>query len=275
MFMGNSSGTTTAAQHKLFKSKPIHDRSSTFIGLFSPMASAKELQATVDFRDAAHRIAAWRKPSNSQRSVVPGQGGIIQSGYDDDGESRAGRVLEKVLNDSGTQGSLVVARWWGGVLLGPVRFKHIEDVAKEAVDMWRSEIEQEQDEVEAKKRKLEEEKNEREQKPKLVRVLKERDSSIDVLRQLLKEKMAQATDKQNEDSDNISRKVDGGSVATSSPSTNLPASPSKAPLDYNSMPLARLKMLERARDATIAAILKKLDDADQKQSSPPPQPDAT
>ena len=76
-------------------------------------------------------------------------------------------------------GSVCVARWYGGVLLGPVRFKHITDCAREAVGMWRAEMEA--------RRQVEEDAK---LHGRLVKVLGERDASVAVLRGLLKEKQA-------------------------------------------------------------------------------------
>lgn len=270
-----ASNTLPTPQHKLYKSNPVYDRSSTFVGLFSPTVTAKSLQASLEFRDASHRIAAWRTPSRSQRSVVPSKGGVLETGFDDDGESRAGKVLEKLLVDLGVQGSVVVARWYGGVLLGPVRFKHIEDVAKEAIGKWRDEVKGEIEEKEAKRRRIEEERDEEEQRGRLAKVLVERDASIEVLRHLLKDKTTKVENSYTKDTSETTRPkstIDGGAATATSLKPRAPVasqSPSKPPLDYNSMPLTRLRILEKARDATIAAILKRLDEIEQQQVNDP------
>src|SRR5271155_814589 len=120
----------------IFRSAAIEDRASTFIALYSPTLSAKSLQANADFKSASHRIAAWRKPGK-QRSLS--QQLLYESGHDDDGEKYAGKKLESLLQAMNAEGAVVVARWYGGVLLGPVRFTHIESCAREAILKWRDE----------------------------------------------------------------------------------------------------------------------------------------
>ena len=118
----------------IFRSSPIEDRTSTFIGYYSPTLSAKELQTLPENKSASHKIVAWRKPSTQK--TLPGQKAQYVIGHDDDGEKYAGKKVEKVLESLDVMGCCVVARWYGGVMLGPVRFQHMEDCAKEAVREW-------------------------------------------------------------------------------------------------------------------------------------------
>ncbi|RKO86440.1 hypothetical protein BDK51DRAFT_4430, partial [Blyttiomyces helicus] len=67
-----------------------------------------------------------------------GEGGpgdfVLESGSDDDGERWAGARVLRVLEEEGVvDGCAVVSRWWGGEMLGPVRFAHIENSARDAV----------------------------------------------------------------------------------------------------------------------------------------------
>ena len=158
---------------------------------------------------------------------------MYDSGHSDDGEQYAGKKLENLLWNMDVAGSVVVARWYGGVMLGPVRFTHIEEVAKEAVREWRSAV------VEEGKRKKVEEAEEVERK-RLVGVLKGRDESIVVLRDLLAEK--------------LQKKESEGK------------SPAK-PMNYEPMNLQVLKRLEKARDGTISWILKEIDKAEENQKA--------
>ena len=51
---------------------------------------------------------------------------------DDDGEAQAGRNLAHLLHVLGARDVFVaVTRWFGGTLLGPVRFRIITDAARE------------------------------------------------------------------------------------------------------------------------------------------------
>lgn len=161
----------------IFKSAPILDRSSKFVALYSPTLSAKELQTQPDIKSATHRIAAWRKPS-SQRALSTQR--LFDTGHDDDGEKYGGKTLDTVLASMEVEGAIVVARWYGGVMLGPARFDHIRNCAREAISAWLQERERA-----SKRLRIQEEIK---SKDRLARILQERDQSITVLRGLLAEK---------------------------------------------------------------------------------------
>ncbi len=220
------------AEARIFKSSPIIDRSSRFIAYFSASLSAKELQAQGEIGTATHRIAAWRRPS-SQRVLISQH--LFDSGHDDDGEKYGGKTLEKVMSIADVEGAIVVARWYGGVMLGPVRFDHMKACAQEAISGWT----QERDKI-IKRRKVQEDVASRER---LIQSLPERDNSILVLRGLLTQK-----------------------VESSSSGTNSGVSPTKVP-HYGSLPLPALEKLEKVRDATIAWILGAIKKAESTQTN--------
>ncbi|KAL9013476.1 MAG: hypothetical protein Q9173_001832 [Seirophora scorigena] len=126
-------------------------------------------------------------------------------------------------------GAIVVARWFGGVLLGPVRFDHIRNCAHDAIGKWKAERVRP-----AKQVKLQEDSERRER---LAATLKERDESIAVLRELLKQKKGQQ-------------------------SASEGTSPQTKAMDYGPLPLAALVKLEQVRDATIGWILKEIEKAE-------------
>ncbi|KAF2234219.1 hypothetical protein EV356DRAFT_175212 [Viridothelium virens] len=225
----------------VFRSDSIYDRSSTFVAHFSSTIKPKDLQSSKEFESASHRILGWRRTSN-QRSLTGSAGSqqLYVTGSDDDGEKYGGKRLEKVLEAEQVEGAVVVARWYGGVLLGPIRFTHIEICAKEAIHRWKEAVA----ETAEKKRRLEADEHERN---KLVNVLRERDQSISTLRGLLAEKESTASK---------------GTDSSANPPT-----PTKS-LDYDSMPLQSLKTLERARDASIGFLLKKIDQAEERHQQP-------
>ena len=107
-------------------STPIEDRKSKFIGYFIPISTSSSLsrqksliQSLPELHDADHKIMAWN---------------IGQStGFDDDGEKWAGRKILDILTANEDEGLLCVARWYGGIMLGPVRFDHIVHVAADAL----------------------------------------------------------------------------------------------------------------------------------------------
>lgn len=209
-------------------------------------------------------MVAWRRPSAQRTlglgpattSVAPKP--VYAVGSDDDGEKYAGKRLERVLIDLDVEGVIVVARWYGGILLGPVRFTHIEMVARDAIRKWKS-----RQEGQAKRQKMASRETpstgpspevvDEAQRAKLARQLAERDNSIVILRGLLAEKTAKAQQESGEKSSQISPT-----------STNPNASPPKK-VDYSGMPLQRLRQLDKARDATIAFILKQIDLAEEEE----------
>lgn len=133
-------------------------------------------------------------------------------------------------------GSVMVARWYGGVMLGPVRFTHIETCAVNAVKSWK-------EEQAVKKRKVEQDKLDEEDKMVLPEMLEERDKSIGVLRKLLEQKKTR----------NVK-----GAVQDAQDVAAPPPTPSKK-MEYAAMPVESLRKLESARDRTIAFLLKQID----------------
>lgn len=156
---------------------------------------------------------------------------LYETGHDDDGEKWGGNRLRHVLDDTGVEGVVVVARWYGGQNIGPIRFTHIENTAKEAIWKWRTAEEEMKQEQAAKKQKLEEEMARKE----LEENLRERDLNIFVLRGLLADKNAKLNDTEP-----------------------TPPTPQKL-TDYSKMTMEALKRVDKARDATIAFILKEID----------------
>ncbi|KAH7077164.1 hypothetical protein FB567DRAFT_451173 [Paraphoma chrysanthemicola] len=156
---------------------------------------------------------------------------LYDLGHDDDGEKWAGGRLQNVLNDTQAEGVVVVARWYGGQNIGPIRFTHIENCAKEAIWKWKVASNEAAKEAATKKQKVDDEK----QRKELVKNLQERDANIFTLRKLLAEKKAALEDTEP-----------------------VPPTPQK-PQVYDKMPLQALSRVDKARDATVAFILKQID----------------
>ena len=224
----------------IFTSSPIIDRKSTFIAYYSPSISPRTLQSLPEAESASHRILAWREPSK-QRTLTPTARPLYAPGHDDDGEQYAGKKLSALMEQLDIQGAIVVARWYGGVLLGPVRFKHIEESAKEAIGLWRNGNKRQKVEEEPKSNSTVMRPEELQRKRlHLIRTLQRRDESVSTLRTLLEQKKASATQ----------------------PSSS--ASPARK-VDYDAMPLARLQALEHARDASIGFLLTEIDRVEKEQ----------
>lgn len=248
----------TCSEPSVFRSSPIEDRDSTFVGYFSPTLKPKDIQSRDEINSASHKILGWRRESNQQSITKAKQ---YTTGHDDDGEKYGGSKVEKVLINMGVTGSCVVARWYGGTMLGPVRFTHMEESARAAVRAWQDHVAGER----TKKRKVEEEAQE---KDKLVKVLAARDQSIVVLRALATEKEQKVKDmatagesKTKAINDGLEAPVVVDATANTSPPKKEPA-PSTPAINYDPMPVERLRSLEKARDATLAFLLKRIDKAE-------------
>ena len=279
---------SNTSSQQIFHSPPITDRSSIFIAHYSPTHSAKSLQAPPDFQSATHRIAAWRRPSD-QHTLLASGSRLYTAGHDDDGERYAGKKLESLLEAMDVEGAVVVARWYGGVMLGPARFRHVETCARQAVTKWkegqqqrrgRQQQQQQQREkgyqsdgedsvVKKPKLQVEEDEDEEKVRKRLARTLEERDQSIGVLRELLAEKsrpMIRLTQAEKLGSTTTTTAATAtATTATTTvdvPQNTSPVSPPTKKMDYTAMPLEQLKRLDKARDATIAWILKGIDKAE-------------
>ncbi|THH33098.1 hypothetical protein EUX98_g1119 [Antrodiella citrinella] len=62
----------------------------------------------------------------------------LRSGSDDDGEKYAGERILKTMKAEGIMDAVVIiTRWYGGEMLGPIRFSHIETCTREVCRMFR------------------------------------------------------------------------------------------------------------------------------------------
>lgn len=107
---------------------------SVFIAHMARVESRADVDAVVaellqDSRiaRATHNIMAWRLRDAAT--------GALSCDNDDDGEDAAGGRLAFVLESMKVDNAVVVvSRWFGGILLGPLRFKCINDVARRLVE---------------------------------------------------------------------------------------------------------------------------------------------
>jgi putative IMPACT (imprinted ancient) family translation regulator len=77
---------------------------------------------------ATHNMMAYRCLS------AGGAGAGVVADNDEDGEDGAGSRLAQLLSSAGVADAIVVvSRWYGGIKLGPDRFKHIGNIAREAL----------------------------------------------------------------------------------------------------------------------------------------------
>jgi len=209
-------------------SAPIEDRKSKFIGYFIPLTvpsavsrHRSELENLPELAEADHKIMAW----NVGRST----------GFNDDGEKWAGRKLLEVLTSNEDQGILCVARWYGGIMLGPARFDHIVHVAADALATYH--IAQRkppalspptiQGPKSSPPPRIAADYYERER---LVRVLRGKDMTVEYLRAMI-----------------TAKKLERGK------GNSAPTSPSKIK-NYEGVQVEALQRLVVARDATIKSL---------------------
>ena len=112
---------------------PITEKKSVFIGRAAAVTSAIQARQylhhllTTDKKaaKATHNITAWR---------IRGPNETSYQDCDDDGETAAGgRILHLMQLMDVWDVMVVVTRWYGGILLGPDRFRIINQAAREAL----------------------------------------------------------------------------------------------------------------------------------------------
>ncbi|CAE8650836.1 unnamed protein product, partial [Polarella glacialis] len=116
------------------RGEPVTDRKSKFQAFAAKVAHKGQvdwvLRSLLEDRKiaaATHNIFAYRYQDAVRNVQV--------ADNDDDGEDGAGSKLAELLSLAGCEDVLVmVSRWYGGIQLGPDRFKHIRHVAAAVLD---------------------------------------------------------------------------------------------------------------------------------------------
>lgn len=124
-------------------SSEIVDLDSVFIAHAASVSSAAQAEV---FRrhvreqhandEAGHEMMGWRCliPKAGKDGSGSEMDWMLKSGQDDDGEKWSGEKIVKVMeSESKVDVCVVVSRWFGGTLLGPRRFKHIESATRQAL----------------------------------------------------------------------------------------------------------------------------------------------
>ncbi|XP_069076140.1 protein IMPACT isoform X2 [Pleurodeles waltl] len=110
--------------------EPITDRRSTFQAHLAPVVSTKQVKMVLNklyenkkIASATHNIYAYRIYCEDKQTFL--------QDCEDDGETAAGgRLLHLLQILDARNVMVVVSRWYGGILLGPDRFKHINNCAR-------------------------------------------------------------------------------------------------------------------------------------------------
>ncbi|GES58071.1 impact family protein [Aspergillus terreus] len=113
-------------------SEVVTEKKSVFVGRAARVTSLRQARGFLDYllatekkvAAATHNISAWRIR----------EGGTSVQDCDDDGETAAGgRLLHLMQLMDVWDVVVVVTRWYGGVLLGPDRFRIINAVGRDAL----------------------------------------------------------------------------------------------------------------------------------------------
>ncbi|KWU45749.1 UPF0029-domain-containing protein [Rhodotorula sp. JG-1b] len=129
---GHASKPAAVPCPTIVSSDPIIDRQSVFVGHTAKVESLEEVEAVMDsllsnskIARATHNISAYQFTTAS---------GTRHADNDDDGETAAGSRLAHLLTLLDVPNVMVVVtRWYGGVHLGPDRFKLINQAARDAL----------------------------------------------------------------------------------------------------------------------------------------------
>lgn len=114
-------------------SEPIVEKKSIFIARAASVRMPDEAKSFVQHllatdkkaAKATHNITAWRMKQDD---------GVVYQDCDDDGETAAGgRLLHLLQLMDVWNVMVVVTRWYGGVHLGPDRFRIVNSVARDAI----------------------------------------------------------------------------------------------------------------------------------------------
>ncbi|XP_036349494.1 protein IMPACT [Ochotona princeps] len=109
---------------------PITDRRSTFQAHLAPVVCPEQVKMVLSklyenkkISSATHNIYAYRIFCEDKQTFLQDS--------EDDGETAAGGRLLHLMEILNVRNVLVVvSRWYGGILLGPDRFKHINNCAR-------------------------------------------------------------------------------------------------------------------------------------------------
>ncbi|KAF9266227.1 UPF0029-domain-containing protein [Marasmius fiardii PR-910] len=119
---------------QIFEAEPIIDRKSSFVGRACVITDPSQVPLILAHLSSDKRIARAAHPIiNAWRCQV---GNVLHQDNDDDGETAAGGRLAHLLQILEINNVLViVTRYFGGIHLGPDRFKHINQAARNALDV--------------------------------------------------------------------------------------------------------------------------------------------
>ncbi|KAF2246012.1 UPF0029-domain-containing protein [Trematosphaeria pertusa] len=112
---------------------PITEKKSVFLARVAPVSSPAQAKQYI-----AHLLATDKKAARATHNMtswrIKGSNDTSYQDCDDDGETAAGgRMLHLMQLMDVWNVMVVVTRWYGGILLGPDRFRIINTAAREAL----------------------------------------------------------------------------------------------------------------------------------------------
>ncbi|XP_068449236.1 protein IMPACT [Clinocottus analis] len=108
----------------------ITDRRSTFQPHLAPVVTPRQVKMVLEKLYENKKIASATHNIYAYRIFCEDKNSFLQD-CEDDGETAAGGRLLHLLQILDVRNvAVVVSRWYGGVLLGPDRFKHINNCAR-------------------------------------------------------------------------------------------------------------------------------------------------
>ncbi|KAL7322864.1 hypothetical protein PS15p_210839 [Mucor circinelloides] len=117
----------------IFTSEALVDRKSSFVAHVATVHNVHQVKVVVSHLLQNKKIAKATHNILAYRITMP-DGKVLQDN-DDDGESAAGGRLSHLMQILEVENVVVVVtRWFGGIHLGPDRFKDINNVARTALD---------------------------------------------------------------------------------------------------------------------------------------------
>lgn len=126
---------------EIFHGESVVDRKSVFQGHCAGVQRIEhvsiflnKLKENKKIENAFHNMWAYRIDKSDPKARIAGKSASIIQDCDDDGEQAAGgRILSllQILNVVNVM--VVVTRWYGGIQLGPARFKHINNAARDSL----------------------------------------------------------------------------------------------------------------------------------------------
>lgn len=133
--VAEDAGAKQVKSPRIVTGPTLEDRKSVFQGHAATVISLAEVRAVMEelkrsskIARASHNMLAYRIQGEKTSSLL--------QDCDDDGEDAAGgRMLHLLQLLDVKNVVVVVSRWYGGIHLGPDRFKHINNAARQALEL--------------------------------------------------------------------------------------------------------------------------------------------